>query len=35
MNDLVQEIAGIPLKDRAEKFLQYQIRKEKEKGGAR
>jgi hypothetical protein len=33
MNDLVQEIAGIPLMDRAEKFLQYQIRKDK--GGAR
>jgi hypothetical protein len=33
MNDLVQEIAGIPLKDRAEQFLQYQIRKDK--GGAR
>jgi hypothetical protein len=29
MNDLVQEIVGIPLQDRAEKFLQYQIRKDK------
>lgn len=29
MNGLVQEIVGIPLQDRAEKFMQYQIRKDK------
>jgi uncharacterized protein DUF4384 len=33
MNDLVKDIAGIPLRDRAEKLLQYQIRGNK--GGAR
>ena len=29
MNDLVREIIGIPLKDRAEKLIQYQIKKDK------